>query len=831
MANDASGPRSRFAKSQPSKELAVSVVLVLATVGLLVDRQPHAQSGLTAHWPLNDAVGVTAADASGNGHTGTLVGGPTWAPTGRVGGALDFDGVDDGVEVTNAPALGSPATLTLAAWINSRDPIGNTSQLVLGKYSNTSAGPYMLRLNGNRRLRFRAGGAVLTTGNVITAANAWYHVVATYDGSQLRVYVNGAEVASRSAGAPQADNGLKLTIGRYSDGGSPFNGLLDDIRLYSRALSAAEILSLFDTTAPTVPTGLTATPVSPTQVNLAWNAATDNVGVTGYDVYRGGVQIAAVTTASYANSGLSPATAYSFTIAARDAAGNVSAFSASAGATTPSVDVIPPSVVITGPPAGPVSGTVNVTASASDNIGVLSVQFRLDGQALGAEDLAVPYERSWNTSTASNGPHVLTAVARDAAGNMTVSAPVSVTVFVADTTAPTITNVNASNITLTNALINWTTNEPADSQVRYGTTTAYGSLTTLDPSRITTHAHMLAGLQPATLYHYQVLSRDAAGNLATSPDFSLTMQSLNAGFTAHWPLNDLNGSTAADVSGNGHAGTLVGGPTWTPTGRVGGALDFDGVDDGVEVTNAPALASPTALTLAAWINSRDPSATASQMVLGKYSGAVGGPYMLRLNGANRVRFRAGNTQMTTSAVIPAANTWYHLAATYDGSELRVYVNGVSVASLPAGAPQADNGLKLTIGRFSDGGSPFNGLLDDVRLYSRALSAGEVLDIFNQAPGQASLRGQWSSSVSWPLVAVHMMMLPDGRVLAFDGPPHHGGVTAQVWDPIAGTFTPVMVGSNVFCFRPHAAFGWARARLWWTPRLLRGPGRAQHLRPQ
>src|SRR5207302_341109 len=81
--------------------------------------------------------------------------------------------------------------------------------------------------------------------------------------------------------------------------------------------------------------------------------------------------------------------------------------------------------------------TISVTASASDNVGVVGVQFLLDGANLGAEDTTAPYSVSWNTTTASNASHTLTAVARDAAGLRTTSAPVTVTVF-NDTTPPTV---------------------------------------------------------------------------------------------------------------------------------------------------------------------------------------------------------------------------------------------------------------------------------------------------------------------------------------------------------------------------------------------------------
>jgi hypothetical protein len=100
-------------------------------------------------------------------------------------------------------------------------------------------------------------------------------------------------------------------------------------------------------------------------------------------------------------------------------------------------------------------------------------------------------------------------------GSVTVLAP-------ADTTPPTISGVSSSGLTSTGATITWTTNEPADTQVEYGTTTGYGSSTTLNTAMVTSHSQALSGLTVGTLYHYRVKSRDAAGNLAISGDYTFT---------------------------------------------------------------------------------------------------------------------------------------------------------------------------------------------------------------------------------------------------------------------------------------------------------------------
>ena len=120
---------------------------------------------------------------------------------------------------------------------------------------------------------------------------------------------------------------------------------------------------------------------------------------------------------------------YTLTARARDAAGNITT-SAPVVVTVANgvVDVTPPTVSLTAPPAGTWSGTVTLTANATDNVGVSGVQFLVDNAAQGAEDTSAPYSTSWNTTTATNGTHTLTVRARDAAGNITTSAPVSVTV-------------------------------------------------------------------------------------------------------------------------------------------------------------------------------------------------------------------------------------------------------------------------------------------------------------------------------------------------------------------------------------------------------------------
>src|SRR5207249_767936 len=129
---------------------------------------------------------------------------------------------------------------------------------------------------------------------------------------------------------------------------------------------------------------------------------------------------------------------HTLTAVARDAAGNRTT-SSPVSVTVSNADTTPPAVSISAPASGAtVSGTVTVSASASDNVGVAGVQFLVDGAKLGEEDTASPYSVSWNTTTVGNGSHTLTPSFPTPRSSDLTSSPVSVTVSNADTTPPAV---------------------------------------------------------------------------------------------------------------------------------------------------------------------------------------------------------------------------------------------------------------------------------------------------------------------------------------------------------------------------------------------------------
>ncbi len=321
---------------------------------------------------------------------------------------------------------------------------------------------------------------------------------------------------------------------------------------------------------------------------VSWNANTES-DLAGYKIYYGvgartGTDPKTCGLCGYASSqsvgnvltytfnNLTDGQTYYFSVSALDTSGNESVFSTQVSKAVTSADTTAPMVAITAPaPAATVSGSaVTVTASASDNVGVVGVQFLLDGANLGAEDVTAPYAITWNTTLTTNAAHALTARARDAAGNQATSAAVSVTVN-NDTTAPVISLIASSSITQTAATIAWTTNEASDTQVEYGQTTAYGSLTALNSSLVTSHSVTLSGLSSGTLYHYRVASRDAAGNLAQSSDFTFTT-------TAPLTPDIIAPSVVSDLTPQNITQTSVDLVTWTAPGDDGNTGTAAGYD-------------------------------------------------------------------------------------------------------------------------------------------------------------------------------------------------------------------------------------------------------------
>ena len=547
--------RPAFPGSPLSDHYAVVAVYTFSTTG---------SGPLVGHWKLDDGSGSpTAADSSGNSATGTLINSPAWV-TGKVGGALSFNGTNQLVAIPNQTSWNTTSSkYTVAFWVKVQQIKDYAGAVAVGNWSTRTL---EVMTTGNRWMAHiqTIGGPNTWScdvtspmlGYLTTLDDAFHHVAVVLDttASRCHLYSDGVLVATDEyVDGTTAFGQQSLHLGGFGDA-NRLESVIDDVRLYSAALTPAEVQALAN----------------------------------------------------------------------------------------PGGDGTPPSVAITAPfPGATVSGSTSVEAEASDNVAVIGVQFKLDDQNLGVEDTTFPYAVSWNTTAVPDGNHVLKAVARDAAGNMTTSAPVTVTV-----------------------------------------------------------------------------------DNPTSP-----------GLIGHWKLDDGSGSpTAADSSGNGATGTLINSPAWV-TGKVGGALSFNGTTQLVSIPNQSSwdIAS-TKYTVAFWVKVNQVEDYAGAVAVGNWGTrdleimTVGNRWTARINtigGPNT--WGCDVTSPLLGYLTTVDNAFHHVAVVLDttASRCHLYSDGVLVATDEyVDGTTSFGSQSLNLGGFGDA-NRLQSVLDDVRLYNTALTPAEV----------------------------------------------------------------------------------------------------------
>jgi len=207
------------------------------------------------------------------------------------------------------------------------------------------------------------------------------------------------------------------------------------------------------------------------------------------------------------------------------------------------------------------------------------------------------------------------------------------------------------------------------------------------------------------------------------------------GFGGHWKLDDLTGLVALDDKNNSH-GTLynMNGTEWT-TGKVDGALEFDGSNDYIHIPHHDSLNGTTELTYSAWFYSHTWSGSIRQIMAKSVHGGGSGRAQMGIfrEGSllkGRAETNGGRRDVTTP--LPALNSWVHVAVVFDGTSLTIYLNGVEENSITFSSTtllQTTDELCISK-RVGTNQYYFNGLIDDVRVYTRALSGPEILALYN-----------------------------------------------------------------------------------------------------
>jgi hypothetical protein len=357
---------------------------------------------------------------------------------------------------------------------------------------------------------------------------------------------------------------------------------------------------------------------------------------------------------------------------------------------------------------------------------------------------------------ASNSTHAVGVLAKDG------SSP---------TAPPTPTLVSPANLSTgvsVSPTLSWNASNGATSyQVQVSTASNFSTIVS-DQSVIGATSALVANLAYSTTYYWRVRASVTGANSAWSTVWSFTTmpQATPTGtLVGHWKMDEGSGTTLLDASSYSNNATTSGGPIWVE-GVSGKALKLNGSTQFASVPDNSSLDITGALTLAAWIR---PEQAATQYVIKKAEQNSTDGYELSLSSGGNIFFRfnqktSGDTYRINSTTSYPTNgtTWMHVAVTYDGAVMRMYVNGVQNTSKTLSSPPAimTNALSLSIASGSDGYRSLKGSIDEARVYNTALSASDISALANgttptlasvpvlSSPANAATGVSTSPTLSW-----------------------------------------------------------------------------------
>jgi len=627
------------------------------------------KDGLIAAYSFENDVN----DSSGNGLHGTIVGDPTFAegPAGY-GMALDLDGVDDYVDCGNDTIFDITDAFSLSVWINWRTPTVDW-QTVIAKGDNA----WRLAKGGNTQTMdfgFTDGGprgwlAVRTASDV--PLGEWHHVTATIDTTDgAKIYLDGVLEGTNTDTGGITVGSYPVLIGENAQAAGRFwDGLIDEVAIYNRALSEAEVLYL---------AGKRATPVEPGTKDLVAYYALENDVLDGSGNGNDGTIFGDPT---YVEGPAGYGMAMEF-----DGDDHVDTGNTQDLATwTISCWVKSPAAPSADAPSGPVHREKN-------------------------------YQFNWNHSQdAFRGSVTVSAGGWHAASYGPVEA--NTWYHLAGTYDGEVLKAYKDGELIT------TNDAPS------GTPVAETGTLKLGRHATATAPQFFTGTVDEAIIYNRALS---VGEIRYLAGFRPMVDPGTEALVAYYPLeNDV-----LDGSGNGNNGTIFGDPTFVE-GVAGMALKFDGAGDYVDCGINPILAITDAVSISAWIKVAVQGA--DHKVGGNQDNANGGYKMSVYNDKIEFEIRtAGNSAVLNRSVgggtVIEVDVWYHVTGVYslEDGYIRTYVNGeLDRELLTTQALGASPGsFKIGCEPFTTGSYNFNGVMDDIRLYNRALSEAEVRYLAN-----------------------------------------------------------------------------------------------------
>ena len=654
--------------SAPSQTITVT----FSGPGLAAPPCATPPSGVVSWWPAEG----DANDIQGS-NDGTPVGTVTFAP-GEVGQAFNFDGAS-GFENMGTPAsLDLTNTLTLDAWINPSD--SNKNGVYFGKAS-SSQNDYALFLLGDLTgcIKTSDGAEHFLHTGFVPPAGQWTHIALVYDGSNEIVYANGIEVGRLAVSGNIASEGIPFFIGGRN-GDSPYNSLyinarIDEVEVFDRALSQAEILSIHNSAC----TGK-CRPCTPAPAGMIdwWpgNGNAEDVQGSNDGTFQNG--------ATFGEGKVAQA----FSLDGVDDYVDVG-------------DVDLPLTFTIDAWVNPTDLSKYPLIVSKDDNGA-SRSYFLDLDPDGTVVLSVRNTVGDFTQYVTNSPVVSTGSWQHIAVTYDGSAAAGqkMQFYVNGVSAPaSIIGTYDNGGTPENNSLSTKIGIFGD-----GVTNAFPGL--IDEVEI--FDRVLSQREVQRIYD--------AGSGGKCPCVAPP-----ADLVAWWPGD----GNPYDIQG-GDTGTLNGDATFA-SGEVSQAFSFDGNGDYVEAPNSASL-NPGVVTVDAWIKPSDVSGNHNVIFKGNHE------YLLQIRNGNVLfgsKDSSGNYAEFQGSLTVPANQWSHVAITHDGSTKRIYVNGAldPVTQSQSGLYTGDTD-PLEIGTHHFIQEFFSGLIDEVEIFSRALSQQEIQAIYD-----------------------------------------------------------------------------------------------------
>jgi hypothetical protein len=687
--------------------------------------------GPVGYWNLDEKSGTTASDTSGNGNTGTLNGSPSWV-SGKVGGATQFSGSNTITVPDSTSTNFGTGDFTMETWV--KTTAYPTSPGTYGGYiyKLTNSGGftgYDLGVGTTGQLRFELGdtaGIVSSTfgASAVVPLNTWTHVAVSVNRSaQATLYINGIKAGTPitvSARTGSVTNPAVVTLSRDAVGGVYHQGILDEVKLYNYARTQSQIMEDMQGSHPAVMGARTGSMVGywdfdegygttandrsgnnnvGTLTNMATAPSTSTSGWSGSGRFNKALNFdGSNDVVSMGNqSSLDPQGSFSLSTwvkTTQSLAGSTYGSIVGKGQLTGSINGY--GIFLNGDDSSKVVFQVRqVTGNTFVQVTGGSINDGRWHHVVGTRDYSTNTSKIYvdgvlkstdSTTALTTGSNTapFSIGARDASGfGFFFSGSVDETKFY--------------NGVLTAEDVKRDYNRGTSQQMGSTGTTATGV-------------------------------NDNSGDRSYCPPGDSTA---TCGPVGEWNFEEKQGTTANDSTGNGNTGTLTSGPAWT-TGKIGAGVSLDGVDDYINVPFSTSLdfSGTNKMTVSTWYKTSEVKSDAF-IVIHNSTGATG--RILEM-ASGRLYFQLGNGTTLVSVSDPAVTAdgkWHYGVATYDGSNLRLYRDGLLVATNAQTGNLPTTSAGNLIGQGNNSLRYFTGQLDQIRFYNYARSAAQVAWDYNR----------------------------------------------------------------------------------------------------